>query len=218
MKLSIYLVVIVILLILVVVFFQSEKLKKDSLNILFNLLLVFLGFSLALLWDNVKSERDEKKEAESIVVLLRLETGRIYGAIENNIKVLNRNINAKDIASAPPSSLSRLESSSWNSAKLRNNIFIKNTGDLIQIENLYTLVSIANEQIIFRENFINANFNTQYYLENLKRIDSELLRTISHTKELNEIVQNYLYAIPPEKIEGYSFEMSKGKVENTSKK
>ncbi len=218
MKLSISLVATVILLILIVVFFQSENLKKDSLNILFNLLLVVLGFSLAMLWDNVKSEREEKKEAESIVVLLRLETGRIYGAIENNIKVLNRNINAKDIASAPPSSLSRLESSSWNSAKLRNNLFIKNTGDLIQIENLYTLVSITNEQIVFRENFINANFNTKFYLENLKRIDSDLLRTISHAKKLNEIVQDYLYSIPPEKIEGYSFEMSKGKVENTSKK
>lgn len=218
MILSISLVAIVILLILIVVFFLSENFKKDALNILFNLLLVVLGFSLAMLWDNVKSEREEKKEAESIVVLLRLETGSIHGAIENNIKMLNININAKDIASIPPPSLCRLKSSTWESAKLRNNIFIKNTGDLIQLENLYTLVTIVNEQIVFRENFINTNFNTKSYLENIKRIDSWLLRTIYQTKKINEIVQDYLYAIPPEKIEGYSFEISNDKVENTSKK
>lgn len=210
---AIFVTITTIVLILIVAFFQSKNLKRDLLSILFNILLVILGFSLALLWETIKSEGEARKEAEAIVNMLRLETSQNFGATENNIRNLEKNLKAINPTSDLQFILNPLESSVWESVKLRNKLFIENTGDLFQIVNFYTLVSIVNNQIQVRENFINSNYRGKEYLERLKLIDLNLLEKSKQLKQLNHLVQSFLFSLPPQKLEGYSFEYNKGKIE-----
>lgn len=209
MILSILIFAVIVLLIFLVFFFLPKDSKKETFS---SLLLVILGFALALLWDNVKVQKYEKAESELIVNLLRLESSRNHGIITNNLKIINKNIDLNDSASLLMAPLWFLESTAWESAKLRNNLFIRNTMDLMQVQNLYTMIDIINRQISYREQLILARLNANETSKILKILDLNLRQSIEKAKELNDVVNKFLFLLPPHEIKGPEFKRKKGSV------
>jgi hypothetical protein len=212
MILSISILIVIVLLIFLIFFFLSEDSKKDYPKIVFSLLLVLLGFALSLLLDNVKVQKYEKTESELIVTLLRLESSQNHGIITNNLKMIEKNIEFNDSGSFLIAPLWYLESNAWESAKLRNNLFIRNTKDLMQVQNLYTVISTINRLISYREQFILARLNTNERSRILKKFDLKLRQSIEKAKELNDLVKEFLYMLPPHEIKGPMFKFNKGRV------
>jgi hypothetical protein len=199
----------------VIAYLQNRSDKNAFLGTLFNLLLVLFGFALATFYDDWKIQRVEKHAAANAVVLLRLETSRIHGAINGNIQRLEDNIEIKNQQLKKFEPLNYLPSSVWNSIKYKHTLFISNTGDLVQIENLYTLIDIVNRKIEFRENFIASNHGSESYKLKLAVIDTTLKHLLEKIQGINDIFQKFIWDEQPYEFKGYKFETAQGKVIKT---
>lgn len=167
--------------------------------------LVLLGFCLAVIWDNIKDIKREKAERESLVIMVQLELANIYGTIDINIKTIQTNLKKLEAKSESVSPLVLFETSAWESAKLRNNVFIKNTGDLLKVVHLYTAIHVINEKVRFRENFRMANQAMPNYTERMKMIDSDISQNLEKAKGLLTSAQDFFDKNYPFLVKGYSF-------------
>lgn len=220
MKLSIILLAIIFLAIVgVLASVNNDRSSKINYrNIVVEITLVLLGFSLALTWDTFKEAKKEKKERESIVFMLQSEMGSIHGAVNSNLETIQANLAAMEKGKETVRPLLLLDTDAWESAKLRNNVFIKNTGDLFKMVNLYSAIHIINEKIRFRENYRVANQALINYIERLKIIDNDIKNAFEKVKGLHVNAQKFLHEEYPMVVTGYSFSLDKGVVKESGQK
>lgn len=219
MKITFLLLIISLLVIMGVLFLASRD-KQDKINykqVILNVALVLFGFSLAITWDNIREVRIERKERESLVIMLQAELGHIHGAITNNLQTIEANLEALNKGKEIVRPLVLFETTAWESAKLRSNIFIRNTGDLFKIVNLYSAIHIVNEKIRFRENYRMGNQAMSNYNERLKKIDNDLKQALEKIKGFHVIAQEFLHKEYPIVVKGYSFTLDKGLVKEVEK-
>jgi len=195
-----------------------EETIKNYKTIVIDIVLVLIGFSLAVTWDIIKDTRNEKSERESIVVMLQSELGSIHGEINENLKTLEKNLLELEIGKEVVRPLLVLDTAAWESAKLRNGIFIKNTGDLFKMVNLYAAISIINEKIRFRENYRMTNQAMSNYNERLKIIDDDIKHALENMNEYHKIAQEYLHKAYPLIVKGYNFSLNTGIVKEAEGK
>lgn len=151
-------------------------------------------------------------------MMLQSELGNIHAEIINNLQTIEANLNALKSGQEVVRPLLILDTNAWESAKLRNNIFIKNTADLFKMVNLYSAVHIINEKIRFRENYRMSNQALSNYNERLKIIDNDIKEAIGQIKGLHTIAQEYLHKTYPLIVKGYSFTSDKGIVNEAANK
>ena len=193
---------------------RTDKIGFSYKIVICDVVLVLLGFGLGIAWDIIKDYRKEKAERESIVLMLQSELGSMFAAINTDLSVIDKNLLALNNKQEVLQPLLLLETNAWESAKLRNNIFIKNTGDLFKLINLYTTVYIINEKIKFRENYRVSNGVMPNYIEKLIIIDNDIKQALTKMKSLHEAAQQFLHSEFPLIVKGYGFSLVDGKVEN----
>ncbi len=187
-----------------------DKEMFDMKRVILDVLLVFLGFSLAVAWDVIKDYRHDSKEKAAIITMLKFELGENHAVIEQNLKIIQTNRKAMGNAQQTMIPLSLLKTDAWDSAKLRNNLFVKNTSDLFKLVNLYTAVHIVNEKIVFRENYRISNQAMSNYNEVMKIIDNSIEEALTKTLPLLENTQNSLDKMHSLKVEGPGFTITNG--------
>jgi hypothetical protein len=188
MATSIFLLIISLLLI-----WFSIKSKINYKQIIFEVSLVLFGFSLAMVWDNCKTIKVERREKKSLVTMIQFELAQINGAITNNIQTIEANLEAIEKNKEIIRPLMPLNTIAWESAKLRNTIFIENTGDLFKLVNLYTAAHIINEKIRFRENYRLFNQAMPNYRERIGKIDRDIKQALEKIKGLLTIAQEFIH-------------------------
>lgn len=219
MKIVILFLVILFLAIIGLLFtIPREETIKNYKTVVIDIVLVLLGFSLAVTWDIIQDTRKEKAERESIVVMLQSELGSIHAEINENLKTLDKNLVELETGKEVVRPLLALDTDAWESAKLRNSIFIKNTGDLFKMVNLYAAIDVINEKIRFRENYRMTNQAMSNYNERLKIIDNDIKQALEKVKEYHRIAQEYLHKAYPLVVKGYSFSLNTGIVQETREK
>lgn len=216
MMIGISLLIISLIGIAVVVLKTHDKITYK--DIIINVSLVLLGFSLAIIWNDIQEANIAKKERESLVTMIQLELGCIHGSITHNLKTIEANRKAlEEGKGAVLRPLILLEMTAWESAKLRNNVFIKNTGDLLKLAYLYTVIDLTNEKIRFRENYLMSNQAMSNYGKNLRIIDDDIKQILEKTKKFHSIAQEFIHKEYPLVVKGYSFSSESGLIKKNEK-
>jgi hypothetical protein len=207
------------LLIITVISLRASKNSQeiDYREIVIGVALVLIGFSLAMIYDNIKEINIEKKERKSLVTMLQFELANMHATITNNLKIAESNLELLQSGEQNIKPLELIETAAWESAKLRNHIFVKNTGDLFKLANLYSAIHLVNEKIRFRENYRVANQSTVNYTEILRKIDTDIKSALEKTKKFHKLAQDFLYKEYPLIVKGYSFSLDRGEVKKVEK-
>jgi len=182
----------------------SANFKRIALEIFF----IILGFSLAVVWDMIRDFRTEQQEIRSITIMLKSELSQTHATIQSNIKTIDANQKILSEGKEVIAPLLLLPSDAWNSAKLRNSLFLKETSDLFCFMNLYTGISIVNSKIINRENYRTANQAMNNYHDRLSKIDLDIKEALEKLSPLLQTAQNTIYRLYVWKVEGGSFQVS----------
>ncbi|MFA6142530.1 MAG: hypothetical protein WC738_04455 [Candidatus Omnitrophota bacterium] len=191
---------------------REEKVVATLKIVILDIALVILGFSLAVVWDVIKDARQENAERQSIILMLQSELGEMHAGINTNLDTVNANLQALETSKEVVRPLIFLQTSAWESAKIRNNIFIKNTDDLFKLVNLYSAVHVVNEKIRFRDNYRMSNQAMTNYNDRLKIIDSDIKQALEKLREFHSIAQEYIHRDYPMVVKGYSFALDQGRV------
>ncbi len=157
-----------------------------------------------------------KTEQKSMVGILQMELAEQHAAISSNLKIIDQNLQALQSGQMVVIPLHVLPVSAWESAKLRNDIFIDTTADFFKMVNLYSAIHIVNEKITFRENYRQANQAISNYSVVLKTIDIELRNSLENLSELHSVAQNFLHKKYPLVVKGDSFSLENGLVKDES--
>lgn len=187
--------------------------KLNYIQIFIAVALVFLGFSLTLCFDAIKQKLNETKERDGIVKMLQFELAEMQAIVGSNLKAIQPNTE-KDIVRVKTRSLMLLNTAAWETAKLKHNTFITNTGDLFKLVHLYAAVHVANEKIRARESFRLYNQAATDFQEKMTVIDSDIKQTLEKLLPYHTVAQEFLHSQYPFVVEGYSFTSDAGIVVN----
>ena len=162
------------------------------------------------LWKLHDGDRDV--ELKSTVLTLQTELGTQYLVISANLDVVNSDLSAIDEGKLNVLPLYVLPDSAWETARLRNTIFIDTTADFIKMTNLYIAVEQINTSIRYRENYIESNQNQPHYIEIVKNIDTNLKKYLEHGITLNAQAQAFMRKKYPLELKGRPFKVEEGVV------
>lgn len=196
---------------LILIIGERDKESSDIIKrVILDILLVVLGFSLGVVWDMFKDYRKDAKERDAIVTMLKMELAENNGVVNSNLKTIESNRKARENAKRTVTPLQLLKTDTWTGAKLRNNLFIKDTADLMKLVNLYSAINIMNEKIQFRENYRISNQAMTNYDDVLSVIDNDIEAGLKKTLPFLSNAESCLYRMHSLKVRGKSFTIEEG--------
>ena len=186
--------------------------KKKSFDSRLQVLLVLVAFALAMGWDLLKDDQKGQEEKAAIVLILKSELAETNAVINFNLKILEDDLKAlkekKEVI--PP--LVLLSTDAWISARLRNNVFLHNTADLLRFVNLYTMIYMVNEKIRYREQYRIQNQPMSNYHFRLEQIDKDVEQVLQKILPVLINAQQALDRVYKWKVVGPSFHIKNGQV------
>lgn len=172
--------------------------------------------------ERINSQREvlirEQKDNNKIMIALKMEAAKNIANLNNIQMLLEYDLKDLEKGTLTITPLNEFTYDAWNYAQYGSSNFMNGieTKNLFKLNNCYAVLKMIDTKIKDRELYRHLNENGKDFKVRMAQLDKIILKNISDIQPLMDSTTNYLYQSHNMIVQGGTFRLDKGLVEDVN--